>query len=220
MKSNIFLSTMLFIGALAVTSSCTKENTGINETPVAAAVAVDGLKSATVAAPCVLTGTITDVPVPACVVSGTVTDTESAGLLFMREEEKLARDVYAYMYAKYKLPVFLNISKSENIHVSAVLRLISGFKIADNSTNNAGVYTNAHLTELYNQLIAMGNISVNGALKVGVLIEQTDIADLQKELLSVTNTSIKTVYTNLMAGSNAHLKAFSWNLKIRGVVYP
>lgn len=222
MKASIFLSTMLFLGGLTVASSCSEGIAGTDETTTTESAAVDGLKSATVtaAAPCVLTGTITDVTIPACVVSGTVTDAESTGLLFMREEEKMARDVYTYMYAKYKLPVFLNISKSENIHTSAVLRLITGFKITDNSSNNAGEYTNSHLIELYNQLIAMGNLSVNDALKVGVLIEQTDIADLQKELLTVTNTSIKTVYTNLMAASNAHLKAFSWNLKIRGVVYP
>jgi hypothetical protein len=97
---------------------------------------------------------------------------------------------------------------------------MNGFKIADNSSKTPGIYVNTHLTELYKQLIDMGNLSVNDALKVGVMIEQTDITDLKKELLLVQNASIKTVYTNLMAGSNAHLKAFSWNLKIRGVVYP
>lgn len=138
----------------------------------------------------------------------------------MREEEKMARDVYAYLYDKYKLPVFKNITKSENAHISAVLRLIEGFKITDNSTSSAGVFTNTHISELYQQLITMGNISVVDALKVGVLIEQTDIADLKKELLSVENVSVKTVYTNLSKASEVHLKAFIWNLKVRGVVYP
>jgi hypothetical protein len=138
----------------------------------------------------------------------------------MREEEKMARDVYTYFYAKYKLPVFLNVSKSENAHMSAVLRLITGFQITDNSTNDAGVYVNASLTVLYKQLIALGDISLIDALKASVLIEQTDISDLQKELLVVENVSVKTVYTNIMAGSNAHLKAYIWNLKINGVTYP
>ena len=102
----------------------------------------------------------------------------------------------------------------------AVLRLITAFKITDNSNNNPGEYTNAHIKDLYQQLIAMGNISLIDALKVGVLIEQTDISDLDKELLAVQNASVKTVYTNLKAGSNAHLKAYIWNLKVLGVVYP
>lgn len=201
MKANILLSSMVIMSTIALFSSCSERIAGTEEV-----VSAD-LKS----------GTIADPPVAVCVISGTVTDAETAGLLFMREEEKMARDVYAYLYEKYKLPVFKNITSSENIHMSAVLRLITGFNITDNSTNNPGEYTNTHITELYNQLIEMGNISVIDALKVGVLIEETDIADLKKELSVIENASVKTVYSNLLAGSNAHLKAFIWNLKVRGV---
>lgn len=211
MKAKIFLSAIIIMSSFALFSSCSE---GIAETEEE----TTELKSATATAPCILTGTIADVPVPACTITGTVTETEAAGLLFMREEEKMARDVYAYLYEKYKLPVFKNITKSENAHMSAVLRLITGFNITDNSSNNPGEFTNTNIAGLYNQLIEMGNLSVVDALKVGVLIEQTDIADLKKELLSVENTSVKTVYSNLLKGSEAHLKAFTWNLKIRGVV--
>lgn len=214
MKANIFLSVIAFAVISSLLSSCSKD------TVVPEVVAPMELKSGIIPAPAsILAGTVAT-PIPVCTITGTVTETETEGLLFMREEEKLARDVYSYLYLKYKLPVFNNISKSENVHLSAVLRLMTGFKVTDNSSNNQGEYTNEHITELYNQLITMGNISVVDALKVGVLIEQTDIADLKKELLTVQNTSIKTVYTNLSKGSEAHLKAFTLNLKVRGVVYP
>lgn len=219
MKTRIFLSAMAILGTLILPVSCSKGIVGTDETVVMDEVNAE-LKSATVTATSILSGTITDVPIPACTITGTVTEAEVAGLLFMREEEKLARDIYAYLYEKYKLPVFKNITKSENAHMSAVLRLIAGFKITDNSSNNPGEFTNTHIAELYNQLLTMGNLSVVDALKVGVLIEQTDIADLKKELLTVENASVKMVYTNLSKGSEAHLKAFTWNLKIRGVVYP
>ena len=219
MKTNKLFSILAILGVFVLASSCTDRITGALASTNSELLTPD-LKTATLPAACILTGTISDVTIPVCVVTGTVNEAETAGLLFMREEEKLARDVYAYMYAKYKLPVFLNISKSENVHMSAVLRLITGFNITDNSTNDAGVYVNTHLTELYRQLIAMGDVSVIDALKAGVLIEQTDISDLQKELLSAENISVKTVYNNIMAGSNAHLKAFIWNLKIKGVAYP
>jgi hypothetical protein len=225
MKTMNFLSVVV-IGTVLLTSSCSKEIAGTDEAPaavqtLASTVQIDAeLKSANLLVPCILTGVIPDAPVPVCVISGTVTDSDAASLLFMREEEKMARDVYAYLYAKYNLLVFGNITKSENAHMLAVLRLITAFKVTDNSNNNPGEFTNVHIKDLYNQLIEMGNLSVIDALKVGVLIEQTDIADLEKELLAVQNASIKTVYTNLMAGSNAHLKAFVWNLKIQGVVYP
>jgi len=225
MKTKIFLS-VIVLGALLLTISCSDGISAIEEVTAADQVLAStdqidaDLKSANLAVPCLITGTIADVPVPVCVLSGTVTESEAASLLFMREEEKMARDVYAYMFAKYNLPVFGNITKSENAHMLAVLRLITAFKITDNSNNNPGEYTNAHIKYLYQQLLTMGNASLIDALKVGVLIEQTDINDLENELLAVQNSSIKTVYTNLKAGSNAHLKAFIWNLKIQGVVYP
>lgn len=216
MKTRLFLASMAIMGALVLPSSCSK-GTDTDETVQMNTENAD-LKSGTIPATCILTGAIVDVPIPACTITGTVTETEIAGLLFMREEEKMARDVYAYLYEKYKLPVFKNITKSENAHLSAVLRLIAGFKITDNSSNTPGEFTNNQLAELYKQLIVKGNISVIEALKVGVLIEQTDTADLQKELLTVKNASVKTVYTNLLKGSGAHLKAFTWNLKVRGIV--
>jgi len=214
MKTRIFLSAMAFAGIISISISCSKE------TVAPEAVASTEFKSAVIPTQANLLAGTDVIPIPVCTITGTVTEAEAEGLLFMREEEKLARDVYSYLYLKYKLPVFNNISKSENVHMTAVLNLINGFKITDNSTNNPGEYTNTHITELYNQLITMGNLSVVDALKVGVLIEETDIADLQKELLTVENASVKTVYSNLLKGSEAHLKAFTWNLKVRGVVYP
>jgi hypothetical protein len=214
MKTRFFLLAMAFAGIISIFSSCSKE------TVAPEAVAPTELKSAVIPSTANLLAGTDVIPIPVCTITGTVTEAEAEGLLFMREEEKLARDVYSYLYLKYKLPVFNNISKSENVHMTAVLNLINGFKITDNSTNNPGEYTNTHITELYNQLITMGNLSIIDALKVGVLIEETDIADLQKELLTVENASVKTVYSNLLKGSEAHLKAFTWNLKVRGVVYP
>ncbi len=219
MKAKNFILSMVVLGTVIFLGACSKGMPEAVDTTSTNVLASD-LKSGTVPGTCVLTGTITDVTIPACVVTGTVNEAETAGLLYMREEEKLARDVYTYLYTKYKLPVFLNVSKSETVHVSAVMKLIEGFNIVDNSSDVAGIYVNTHLTELYKQLIDLGNLSVIDALKVGVMIEQADIEDLTNELLTVQNPSIKTVYTNLLAASNAHLKAFSWNLNVRGVVYP
>ena len=43
---------------------------------------------------------------------GSLNDEQEQGILFMREEEKLARDVYLYLYKIHPLRPFLNISKS------------------------------------------------------------------------------------------------------------
>lgn len=58
-----------------------------------------------------------------------LTQDEINGLLIMREEEKLAHDVYITLYNKWKLNVFQNISKSELTHTEAVKYLIERYKL-------------------------------------------------------------------------------------------
>jgi hypothetical protein len=75
---------------------------------------------------------------------------ERSGILFMREEEKLARDVYLYLYEIYPLRPFLNISKSEQAHMDAMLYLIDTLNLVDPvGKNPPGVFQNEELQELY-----------------------------------------------------------------------
>ena len=148
-------------------------------------------------------------------------DKEKEGILFMREEEKVARDVYTYLFDKTEIRAFGNISKAEQRHMDAVKALLDRYDLADPAAGkDYGEYSNDELQQLYDQLIneaAAGDIA---ALKVGALIEEKDILDLQKELDNhVDNKDITQVWTNLRKGSEAHLRAFVWNLKVRGVDY-
>lgn len=134
---------------------------------------------------------------------------EIADLQYMREEEKLARDVYAAMYVKWGLPIFDNIARSETKHMAAVKNLLDRYGIPDPAAGKAaGEFTNPALQALYAQLLAQGSLSVNDALKVGVTIEQTDINDLQTRLAATTQWDIQRVYNNLLRGSQNHLRAF------------
>ncbi len=145
---------------------------------------------------------------------------ETNGLLYMREEEKLARDVYTELYAKWNLRPFSNITRSEQMHMNAILSLLTRYSLQDPvDVNSAGVFKNVVLQDLYNALIVEGNKSVVNALKVGATIEEVDIVDLQKHLLETDNQDITFVYDNLMRGSRNHLRAFVKNLKVQGVTY-
>lgn len=154
-----------------------------------------------------------------CVISGTVTGDEAAGILFMYEEEKMARDVYAAFYALYKIPVFNNISRSENVHKRAVGNLVTAFGLKYEGSDTPGEFVNPQIARLYGELIAMGEKSLIDALKAGALVEETDILDLKHELKTVTNPSVKRVFTNILAGSETHLRAFVFHLKFRKVEY-
>jgi len=139
-----------------------------------------------------------------------LTADEQESLTFMREEEKLARDVYLYLYDKWQLSEFNNIAASEQRHMDSVNNLLVRYGILDPvATNIQGEFTNPDLQALYDKLIEKGSQSLEEALRVGVLIEETDIADLQEGLADTTRNDITNVYSNLLKGSNNHLKAFN-----------
>jgi len=146
---------------------------------------------------------------------------EIYGLIFMREEEKLARDVYNSLYAKWGRRVFSNISQSEQRHTNAIKLLLEKYDLEDPvKIDTLGNFQNEVLQELYNTLTEQGNASLVEALKVGALIEEIDILDIQKELDEhVDNQDITFVYQNLLKGSRNHLRAFVRNLSSQGVEY-
>jgi hypothetical protein len=140
-------------------------------------------------------------------VSALSTD-EAAALLYMREEEKLARDVYTTLYATWKFPAFQNIAASEQTHMDQLGLLLTRYHLTD-PAKAPGVFTDPKLQSLYITLVAQGRQSISAVLKVGSAIEEIDIVDLQTRLAQTDNADIQQVYTSLMNGSYNHLKAFS-----------
>jgi len=134
---------------------------------------------------------------------------EAEGLLYMREEEKLAHDIYNELYTRWQLPIFNNIAQSETRHMNAVLTLINHYGLDDPIANhNPGVFTNPDLQNLYNSLLQTGKRSLADALKVGAEIEELDIADLEEKIEQTQNPDLQRVYTNLVRGSRNHLRSF------------
>jgi hypothetical protein len=147
---------------------------------------------------------------------------ESASLVFMREEEKLAQDVYTYLATVWggQTRVFGNIARSEATHTEAVRQLLARYSLVDPAaTLAAGAYANTTLQDLYTQLVAAGTPSLVEALKVGAAIEEIDIVDLNKALLDIDNQDIVLVYQSLLKGSRNHLRAFVTGLTAQGVIY-
>jgi hypothetical protein len=145
---------------------------------------------------------------------------ESGSLSFMREEEKLARDVYITLYNKWGVNIFTNISGSEQTHMEAVLMLLNKYSLTDPvGSNVVGVFTNTRLQNLYNQLVAQGNSGVLDAYKVGATIEDLDIFDLKTALISIDNQDIRLVYDMLTKGSRNHMRSFYKNILNVGGTY-
>lgn len=142
----------------------------------------------------------------------TLSDEEISGILLMREEEKLARDVYFELYDIWGLRTFYNIAKAEQTHMDRVGYLIDLYNLQDPALEERGEFTNNDLQELYEKLVAMGSTSIVDAIKVGMLIEELDIKDLLELMESTDNEDLLVVYDNLEKGSENHLKAFNRQL--------
>ena len=139
---------------------------------------------------------------------------EKSDLLFMREEEKLARDVYLTLYETWGLPVFSNIASSEQSHMDALLKLLRTYRLPDPAAGNAiGEFSNPTLQSLYNTLMDKGRLSAMDALQVGGIIEETDMRDIVAAIEHSDNADIDATYDSLLCGSRNHLRAFARNLE-------
>ena len=122
-------------------------------------------------------------------------DGEQAHLIFMREEEKLARDVYWTLGLEYpNSPVFMNIAlQAEQTHTDTMLAKLDQFSITDpnpytgtlpDDVGFVGIFTGAdygaYFTGKYDGLIDQAKEGVLEALYVGALIEELDMHDIKK----------------------------------------
>jgi hypothetical protein len=149
-----------------------------------------------------------------------LTDQEKSDLIFLRQEEKLAHDVYVYAYAKYGINIFNNISNSEVTHIDAVLTLMNKYNINDPAAGMAvGVFENDELQLLYQQLISKVNLSLVQALEAGATIEDLDIRDIISLYKNTTKTDLIQVYDMLTCGSRNHLRGFTGQLKTLNSTY-
>ncbi|MBA2853288.1 hypothetical protein HNP89_001245 [Methanococcus maripaludis] len=145
---------------------------------------------------------------------------EIDGLLLMREEEKLARDVYLEMYDIWGQQIFLNIANSESTHTNAVKLLLDKYNLTDPVTNDTrGSFTNQDLAGLYSTLVEKGSGSLLDALIVGATVEDLDINDLKKLNEISDNQDITAVYNNLEKGSRNHLRSFTRVIEQNGGIY-
>ncbi|MFN8318850.1 MAG: DUF2202 domain-containing protein [Saprospiraceae bacterium] len=139
----------------------------------------------------------------------TPTEEVKSSLLLMREEEKLAHDVYVTLYEKWGMPIFDNISGSEQRHTDAVLDLLEVRGLSDPAAGlGRGEFSNPDFVTLYKQLVEKGSQSLMDALLVGATIEDLDLYDLDQWMLKIKDEDILSVYKNLAKGSRNHLRSF------------
>jgi hypothetical protein len=145
---------------------------------------------------------------------------EVSEIVYLKEEEKLARDVYATLSLEYDVPVFANIARAEQRHMRQVDLLIVRYGLDDPVIEDTiGVFSDPDLAALYGDLVAIGQQSLEDALWVGATIEDLDLADLYDLIDTTDNLDVALIAQNLAAGSRNHLRAFAGQLELMGITY-
>jgi len=138
-----------------------------------------------------------------------LSDQQKDDIIFMYQDEKMARDVYTVLGELWDSNVFVNIQKAEQKHMDSVKTLLDKYSLPiPVIEDEIGVFENSTIQAMYDQLVEQGKESLEEAIRVGILIEETDIADLEARLTD-TPEDIKAVYENLLHGSYNHLNAFN-----------
>jgi len=153
-------------------------------------------------------------------------------LSHMWNEEKLAHDLYLKLYDLYPNKVFYTIAtRSEARHEASVQNLIKKYDLNITSSDFNGSYNEEELAKygvgefilpeiqkLYNDLYDSGKTSEVDALKVGCMVEVTDVNDINEYLEDNSTTpDMKIVFEHLRNGSYHHYWAFDRQLKKLGV---
>jgi len=147
-----------------------------------------------------------------------LTAADKEALLFMLEEEKLARDTYSYLADFWGVQQFPNIESSEQSHMNAIMHLLDMYKIPY-TVKPEGEFSNVELQDLYNQFIVDGVISKINAFTIGATIEDLDIVDLRERMDASLNTFVISVFSRLECGSENHLRTFVLGLSLLGEIY-
>ncbi|WP_396189315.1 DUF2202 domain-containing protein [Flavobacterium sp.] len=150
--------------------------------------------------------------------STSLSQEEKDGLLYMLEEEKLARDTYIYMNNLWGLNQFNNIKNSEQSHMDAIVSILEQNDI-EYTILPQGEFSYQNLQDLYNQFVINGQVSSESALQIGATIEDLDIVDLEDYINDSTNSVLISTYENLQCGSRNHLRSFVTAIENLGFTY-
>ena len=194
-------TTITVIAAAAVVAAITATGIGI---ATSTQKAIDTSATSVAQASARPSVTSTAVPTSAPVTAGAL----EANLTYLIEEEKLAHDVYTVLGEMWGSKTMSNIVNSENSHESQVAAVLAAYGFVDPRSSEVGVFENPELQALFDTLIAQGSTSQTAAMEVGVIIEETDIADLDEMMAVTTEADALAMMASLLAGSENHLAAF------------
>lgn len=139
-------------------------------------------------------------------------------LIRLYEEEVLAHDLYVALGKEFpEVMPLKNIPHSELRHQAIMAAVLKAEGIEAPQAPKGRRFATKGLDKTYRKWLKEGKKSAADACRVGVRLEDHDIADLRNA--QVDFPAHKKSFALLEAASNNHLRAFLFNLKVRGGEY-
>ena len=163
------------------------------------------------------------------------------GLAYMGNEERLAYDLYTNLYNYYfnngiVIKQLTNIANNSEIkHIALVQEMVRRYNITDDQLTDVNSsapgssvtiqqmptaqYDLESIQNLYDSLYNLGTVDTASALKVGCMVEVTDINDLNNYIQKAEEVEaydIQEGFKVLRAGSYNHYWSFDYGLKRLG----
>ena len=141
-----------------------------------------------------------------------LTTEQEEEMLFLRREEKLARDVYLTLADQWRLPIFGNLAEAEQRHIDLLLTFFEVYGITDTETDDdPGSFSDPAFKQLFFDLTTVNEPDPHvlaDDLEVGAEIEDVGLAYLDGLITDTDNDHIRLIAHNLAKGSRNHLRAF------------
>ncbi len=146
-----------------------------------------------------------------------ITETEAGDLQLLREEEKLARDLFRDWSDRSEL--FGAVAHSKQLHFEIVGALLQRHQVTDRTLGGEGLYVFPQLQTLHQELLARGGSTELEALAAGAELHERDLVGLEEAAGRSQLEDVRASLAEIQRGARNHLRGCVEELALQGVDY-
>lgn len=156
---------------------------------------------------------------PVFTVTDPLTTDEIEFIYAVREDEKLAHNLYIYFVTQYPTARQLaNIGNAEINHITTIERVFTYYEIDFPTLGQPGVFTDENRQAIYTRLTAQGS-TLHEAYQVMAALEEENIVIYSKVASELTNPNLQLIINNLAQSSENHFKVLVNQITAWGSIY-
>ncbi len=133
---------------------------------------------------------------------------EEKGIVFVREEEKVAVNFYGMMSDLFGSEVLTQLAESERTHLGVTALPVEKYHLQDPTVDRTdGEFMSNSLQAHYDELIEEGSPSLSDAFIAGTTLQEASLVTIQNQLDRVANNrDLRNMYAALRVATRNHLR--------------